>query len=127
MFSIALQRNTKLLKEKEEQETKYKDLQFKLQEKHKEIQCKLQNMKKQKEGFQVMFNEAFRRNAQLLKDKVQLEETQREMQHVLQDFMKKNTELPLFTKQRTKTIKLRIRNKNRGKDAQKFRVKSKQW
>lgn len=52
-----------------------------------------------------MFNEALRRYAQLLKDKVQLEETQREMQHVLQDFMKKNTELPLFTKQRTKTMK----------------------
>lgn len=93
MFSIALQRNTKPLKEKEEQEAKYKDLQFKLQEKHKEIQCKLQNTKKQKEGLQAMFNEALWRNAQLLKDKVQLKETQREMQHVLQDFMKKNTEL----------------------------------
>lgn len=36
MFSEAHQRNTKLLKEKEEQEAKYKDLQFKLQEKHRD-------------------------------------------------------------------------------------------
>lgn len=43
------------------------------------------------EELQVMFKQALKRNAQLLKDKEQLEEMQKEMQHDLQEFEKKST------------------------------------
>lgn len=43
------------------------------------------------EGLQVMFKQALKRNAQLLKDKEQVEEMQKEMQHDLQEFEKKST------------------------------------
>lgn len=61
MFDEALQRNTHVLKEKEEQEATNTELQCKLQEKYQEMQCKLQHMEKKNEGLSVMFYEALRR------------------------------------------------------------------
>lgn len=71
MFNEVLHGNTKLQKDKKEQEAKYTELQSKLQEKDQEMQCKLRHMEKKTEGLQVMFNEALQRNAQLLKEKEQ--------------------------------------------------------
>lgn len=44
-------------------------MQCKLQEEDQEMQCKLQQFEKKNEGFQVMFNEAFKRNTQLQQEK----------------------------------------------------------
>lgn len=93
MFNEVLHGNTKLQKDKKEQEVKYTELQSKLHEKDQEMQCKLQLMERKTEGLQVMFDEVLQRNAQLQKNNKQLEVMQREMKHVLQDFQKKNTEL----------------------------------
>lgn len=67
MFDEPLQRNTHVLKEKEEQEATNTELQCKLQEKYQAMQCKLQHMEKKNEGLSVMFYEALRR-----RDKIKL-------------------------------------------------------
>lgn len=68
MFNEVLHGNTKLQKDKKEQEVKYTELQSKLHEKDQEMQCKLQLMERKTEGLQVMFDEVLQRNAQLQKN-----------------------------------------------------------
>lgn len=48
------------------------------------------------EALQEMIDKALKENSDLLNEKEQLEETQRETEHILQDFETKNTELWVF-------------------------------
>lgn len=57
---IKMQQFTEILKDKEKKEKK-----------NREMQCKLQDMEKNSEGLCVMFDEALKRNIQMLKVKEQ--------------------------------------------------------
>lgn len=86
-----------MLKDKEEQEAG-----------HQQMQCKLEDTEEKMEALQVMIDKAHKENSDLLKEKEQLEETQRETQHILQEFETQNTELQIFYNE-VKEIKLNLR------------------
>lgn len=86
-----------MLKDKEEREAG-----------HQQMQCKLEDTEEKMEALQVMIDKAHKENSDLLKEKEQLEETQRETQHILQEFETQNTELQVFYNE-VKEIKLNLR------------------
>lgn len=60
------------------------------------MQCKRHDTEKNMEALQEVFDKALQENADLLNEKKQLEETQRETQQILQDFKTRKAELKLL-------------------------------
>lgn len=88
IFGEALKRNTEVVKEKEQQEVIHQHMLCRLQTMealHHQMLYKLHITAKNNEGLHVMFNEALRRNTEMLKDKEQMEATRKEIQGKLQD------------------------------------------
>lgn len=77
MFGKVLKRNTEVVKEKEQQEVIHQHMLCRLQTMealHHQMLYKLHITEKNNEGLHVMFNEALRRNTEMLKDKEQMKQ-----------------------------------------------------